>query len=198
MCPKPRPAPERGSSRRSGYTLVEMLTVVVLVAAIIAIALPNIEVARFRLNGEVQNIALAVNATQRLAVLRQYDIVLAFDADRRRIRVHHDQDNDGAFDSSEEVRFIQLEDEVVFGLGGADPLNSGDPAITFTETQDGMPALTFRRNGSASETGVIYLTSLVASRASGNSHHSRAIEIERATGQVTCMTNQTLDWEIGC
>jgi prepilin-type N-terminal cleavage/methylation domain-containing protein len=184
--------------RRRGFTLVEMLTVMALLAIIMGIALPNIDVARFRLDGEVQSLALMVNSSQRLAVLRQYDIVLAFDVTANQIRLHHDKDNDGVADSGEDVRFIRLEEEVVFGRGGAAPLVTGPSTVTFSEAQDGMPALTFRRNGSASETGVIYLTSLKASRASGLSHHSRAIEVERATGQVTCMSNKTASWEIGC
>ena len=186
------------SPQRRGFTLVEMLTVMALLAIIMGIALPNIDVARFRLDGEVQSLALMVNSSQRLAVLRQYDIVLAFDETENQIRLHHDTDNDGVVDSDEEVRFIRLEEEVVFGRGGAAPLVAGPSTVTFTEVQDGMRAMTFRRNGSASETGVIYLTSLRASRASGYSHHSRAIEVERATGQVTCMSNKTSSWEIGC
>jgi prepilin-type N-terminal cleavage/methylation domain-containing protein len=184
--------------RQHGFTLVEMLTVMALLVIIMGIALPNIDVARFRLDGEVQSLALMVNSSQRLAVLRQYDIVLAFDETDNQIRLHHDKNNDGVADSGEEVRIIRLEEEVVFGRGGAAPLVAGPSTVTFSEAQNGMRVLTFRRNGSASETGVIYLTSLRASRASGYSHHSRAIEVERATGQVTCMSNKTSSWEIGC
>lgn len=184
--------------RPRGFTLVEMLTVMALIVAIMGIALPSIDVARFRLDGEVQSLALMINSSQRLAVLRQYDIVLTFDETEKRIRLHHDVNNDGAAGTGEEVRYIQLEEEVVFGRGGASALPDGGSNVTFTETQDGLPSMTFRRNGSASETGVIYLTSLVASRASGHSDHTRAIAIERATGQVTCMSFRTSDWEIGC
>ncbi|MEQ9569765.1 MAG: type II secretion system protein [Longimicrobiales bacterium] len=181
-----------------GFTLVEMLTVMALLVVIMGIALPNIDVARFRLDGEVQSLALMINSSQRLAVLRQYDIVLAFDDTEQRIRLHHDTDKDGVVDTGEEVRFIQLEDEVVFGRGGANALPEGGANVTFTEVQDGLPSMTFRRNGSASENGVIYLTSLLASRAAGHSEHTRAIAIERATGQVTCMSYRTSSWEIGC
>ncbi len=183
---------------RRGFTLVEMLTVMALLVAIMGIALPNIDVARFRLDGEVQSLALMINSAQRLAVLRQYDIVLAFDETEDRIRLHHDTDKDGVVDTGEEVRFIQLEDEVVFGRGGATALPEGGANVTFTEVQDGLPSMTFRRNGSASENGVIYLTSLLASRVGGHSEHTRAIAIERATGQVTCMSYRTSSWEIGC
>ncbi len=181
-----------------GFTIAEVVVVMALLGIILGIAVPKIDVARFRLNGEVQSLALMMNSAQRLAVLRQYDIILAFDTDGRRIRLHHDSNNDGALDTSEDVRFIVLEDEVVFDRGGASALVSGPSDVTFTETQGGLPALTFRRNGSASETGVIYLTSLRASRIAGHAIDTRAIEIERSTGQVTCMSYRTSSWEIGC
>lgn len=187
-----------GPARPRGFTLVEMLAVMALMVAILGIALPNIDVARFRLDGEVQSLALMINSAQRLSVLRQYDIVLAFDETEDRIRLHHDTDKDGVVDTGEDVRFIQLEDEVVFGRGGATALPDGGSPVTFTEVQDGLPAMTFRRNGSASEGGVIYLTSLRASRAAGYSEHTRAIQIERSTGQVTCLSYRTSSWEIGC
>lgn len=193
--PRRRPALVR---RSGGFTLVEMLTVMTLMIILLGIALPAIDVSRFRLNSEVQNVALMINTAQRLAVLRQYDIVLTFDEDESRIRLHHDENNDGLVNGGEETRFIPLGEGVVFGRGGADALPQGDAVISFTREQEGLPALTFRRNGSASEAGVIYLTSIPAARGEDLSEHTRAITIERATGQVTCLTYRTSEWEIGC
>lgn len=201
MSPLPLPS-ARTRHRRSvatrGFTLAEMLTVMALMVVLLGIALPAIDVARFRLDGEVQSIALMINSSQRLAVLRQYNIVLAFDEDEFRIRLHHDTNNDGVVGTGEEIRFIQLDDGVVFGRADAPALPDGGAAITFSEEQDGMPALTFRRNGSASENGVIYLTSVAATQAPSNRKHTRAITIERATGQVTCMSYRSSNWEVGC
>lgn len=187
----------RPAATARGFTLVEMLTVMTLMVVLLGIALPSIDVSRFRLDGKVQSIALMINSSQRLAVLRQYDIVLAFDEGESRIRLHHDENNDGAVNDGEEVRYIQLDDGVVFGRADAPALPDGGETVTFIEEQEGMPALTFRRNGSASESGVIYLTSVAATRGA-NRGHTRAITIERSTGQVTCMSYRNSDWEIGC
>ena len=61
-----------------------------------------------------------------------------------------------------------------------------------------LPALTFHRNGAASEEGVIYLTSLRGAAGDDNSQDTRALQIERATGCVRCFTYRTLAWQEGC
>jgi hypothetical protein len=65
--------------------------------------------------------------------------------------------------------------------------------VTWTETQDGLPALTFRRNGSASEESILYLTS-----ERGAVEDTRAIEIERATGRLRCYSYATGTWIQTC
>jgi len=63
--------------------------------------------------------------------------------------------------------------------------------------QDDLPALTFRRNGSASEESIIYLTSIKSiNEATGED--TRAIEVERATGRTHCFSYQSGSWVSTC
>lgn len=194
------PVPHRRTraTRFGGFTLVEALTVMVVVVALVGFALPTLDVTRFRLDDEVGSIALMVTSARRLAVLRHHDIVLAFDRPRARIRLHHDRDSDGTVDSGEEVRFIRLREEVVFGSGGAALLAPGLATVSFVALQDGLPSVTFRENGSASESGVIYLTTREASLGSDLQEYARAIEVEAETGRVTCKSYRTSAWEVAC
>ncbi len=186
------------SRQTEGFTLVEVLTVVALASIIMSIALPTIDVDRFRMNGEVRSLTMFVNTAQRTAIWKQHDVVLAFLTDRGEVRMHYDEDNDGQVDTGEETRTVRLSDEVVFNRGGATKLSSSEAFVTFTEKQDGHPSVTFRRNGSASQEGIVYITSLRGTRVSRFKHHARAIEIERATAQVSCWSFATESWSLEC
>ena len=93
---------------------------------------------------------------------------------------------------------MQLPERVAFDRGGATPILGLTEAISFTKRVEKLPALTFHRNGAASEEGVIYLTSVRAAGGDSNSQDTRALRIERATGRVRCFTYRTSVWQEGC
>lgn len=191
--PRPRPRATRG------FSLAELLIVTAVMGIMFAIVAPRIDVARIRVDTEIQNLSLTLNAAQRLAVLNQYDIVLAFDVAQHRVRIHHDENNNTVVDSGESIRWVEMEDGVGFGRAGAPAfLPGGATRVSFTKLQDGMPALTFRRNGSASEYGGFYITSGREEQTAERAEDVRGIEVERSTGQVTCMSYASLSWETGC
>lgn len=167
-----------------GVTLIELLTVVVIIGILAAIAIPRVDVTRYRVNTAMQAAGLTLLAAQREAVTRQYDVIVRFDAAESTIRVHHDANNDGAVDAGERVRGRPLGDNVVFGLAAAPAYAIGPNAVTFTRTSAGVPAVTFHRNGSASEYGGVYITSRRAVL-SGRANETRVLEVERATGRTT-------------
>jgi hypothetical protein len=55
--------------------------------------------------------------------------------------------------------------------------------VSFTRRLTGMPALVFRRDGSASESGGLYLTTTRA-RLTATPQDARSIEVVRATGRA--------------
>ncbi|MDH4045124.1 MAG: prepilin-type N-terminal cleavage/methylation domain-containing protein [Gemmatimonadota bacterium] len=167
-----------------GVSLVELLTVVVIIGVMVAIALPRIDVSRYRVNSAMQTAGLLLISAQQQAVTRQHDFVVGFDAPNGSIRVHQDANNDGKIDAGERVRNWPLGDNVVFGRGGAPAFAIGQPAVTFTQVREGLPSVIFHRSGSASEYGGFYLTSR-RSALGGLSRDARAIEVERATGRAT-------------
>jgi Tfp pilus assembly protein FimT len=195
----PATHPIRPPASNAGFSLVELLVIISVVGVMMAMVVPRIDTARIRVETELQNVSLTLNSAQRLAVLNQHDIVVAFDVDGARLRIHRDEDNDGVVDSGESARWVELEGGVTFGRAGASPLLSGHgDAVTFVGTQDALPAVTFRRNGSASEFGALHLTAGGAGSQGLGPEYTRGIEVERSTGQVTCMTYETLHWEVGC
>ena len=68
--------------------------------------------------------------------------------------------------------------------------------MTFEVAGSG-PRLVFHRNGSASESGMAYVRPVVGSM-SLDAESSRAVSIERATGQVRCFSYRTGAWVTSC
>lgn len=184
----------RRASRR-GFTLVELLYVLTLVAILAGVAAPMLDVARFRLDSSVNEVATELMAAQRSAVLRGHDVIVALDQDNLWLRVHLDANNDGALQSSETTKVVELGEGVTFGREGAPKLSDADGAISFTQTQGELPAVTFRRNGSASEAGLVYLTGMGGG---GKAKNTRAVEVIRSTAKVKCWSYKTGTWMETC
>lgn len=179
-----------------GFTLVETLVVLMLVGVLTSVMAPLFSPGRWRADAAVSELTLALNGAQRAAVLRQHDIVVRFLTDERRIQIHDDADNDGAIDDDESVRLIELPETIGFSQGSVSALPEGNGPVTFRAVE-GVPRLTFHRNGSASQSGAAYLRPVEGSL-STSKNAVRAITVVRATGSVQCRSFQTGSWEVGC
>jgi prepilin-type N-terminal cleavage/methylation domain-containing protein len=167
--------------KNAGFTMIELLIVVLIISLVAVIAAPQINLTKFRVEGGMRAVQSVMFGAQRMAITRQHDVVVLFDAPNQMIYVHEDANNDGIRDAGERQRGYPLGDGVVFGLNGAAPRAMGASAITFTQIFQGMPAVVFHRVGSASEARGVYLTS----RRAGHPEDTRAIEVERSTGRVS-------------
>jgi type IV fimbrial biogenesis protein FimT len=169
---------------RSGITIVELVVVLVVVGVVLSIGMPRIDLTRARMDSGFRQLGIKLLAAQRLAIMRQHAVVVAFDTVRGRMRLHEDRNNDGAIQSTEPVTFVALEEGLVFGRGTASALAMGDGPITFVKRQDGMPAVTFTRSGSAGEFGGFYVTSGRGRALARYASDARAFQVARATGRV--------------
>ena len=183
---------------RSGFSLVELMVVVVMAAIVAGIAIPVVNVSRFRTDSAVLELYSTLQAAQRMAVLRGHTIVIALDEEGDRYRIHQDLNNDGQIQTGETVRWVPLGEGVTFGLGGAQPRTQGEGAHTFTKKQGDLYAFGFRRNGSSTEEGTLYITSGRSAVTGAFPDESRAVEVSRATGRVICLRYAGDDWAEGC
>ncbi len=170
-----------------GFTLIELVIVLAMIGIVAAIAAPGLDFTRYRVDSAMQGIGTTLLVAQRLAVTRQHDVIVRFDVPGAALMVHEDADNDGAVDPGERVRRFPLGEHIVFGRAGASagPIPGSGSEVTFTRRVDGMPAVIFHRNGSASEAGGFYLTSKRAVLNPGHEADARAVEVERGTGRAS-------------
>ncbi len=171
----------------------EVLAVLVIIGIGTAIALPRVNLTPRRTETAVHQLATLLMAAQRAAVAGQHDVVVAFETDTRRVRVHHDLDNDGVMDANERVTRTLLPDLVVFGNSAPALAQLGTRAVSFTRQQGGYPAVTFNRSGSASEEGGAYLTT--AAQTSPQAATTRAVVVDRATARAVTWRYGTAGWE---
>lgn len=194
------PAARRAASRR-GFTLIELIMVVVIVGLVSAMAIPRINIESYKVSSAVQGVTASLSYAQRLSVSLQHDVRVAFDTPNQRMRVHEDQDNDGVMDAGERVTYTNLSDGVIFSKGAAPAITystgaSGASDVNLTRTQGGLKVIVFRRDGSASENGGFYLNTRKA-LGSGSPKQVRAAEIIRATGRVIWYSYGSGAWQRG-
>ena len=191
-------SPGFGEVPEAGFTLLELLVILGLIGIIVSITVSKVDIERFKLDAAGHEVTSKVAVSRGQAILRQHDIVLTFDESGDRFYVLYDADNNGSTTSGELRSMVQLPERVKFDRGGAPAINGMTHAISFTKVSESLPALRFHRNGSASEEGVIYLTSVRAAGNSGFPQDTRALKVERATGSVRCLSYRTLAWVEGC
>jgi len=181
---------------RRGFSLIELLVAIGVVAVLAAIAIPRIDLDAYKVSAAVRAVTSSLTYAQRLAVSLQHDVRVAFDSANSRLRVHEDLDNDNVMDPGERVTYTPLDNGVVFGIGPAPAFTFGGNTFNMLGQQGGLPMLAFRRDGSASENAGFYLNA-VRAVAAGNPSKTRAGEVVRSSGRVIWYSYGSFAWVRG-
>jgi prepilin-type N-terminal cleavage/methylation domain-containing protein len=190
--PKDVTAPR--SSRRKGFSAIELLIVCAIVGIFATLAYPRVNFTQFQVDSGARTIRVALQNAERLAVTRQYDVVVSFDVPNKRVRIVEDGNNNDIVDGGERVTYAALEDGVHFKIPPAGL--SGPVAASVIgsnlKTVDGMPTIVFRRDGAASSDLEVYLAS---SKELANDW--RAIQVVQSTGRTDWYRYLNNLWKAG-
>jgi prepilin-type N-terminal cleavage/methylation domain-containing protein len=177
----PRVSARRAS--RDGYTLVELMMVVVVIGIATAMALPRLNTSGMRVDAAVRDVRGTLQVAQRTAVMRQFDVIVSVDVANAALRVVEDRNNNAAIDADERTRWVRLEPGNRFTVppAGVTPANGALSAVRLSQprTIDGLPSIIFRRHGAASSNAEIFVQGV-----GGRDSDFRAVTVVQATGRA--------------
>lgn len=165
---------------RAGFTMLEVVLVLVISGIVVTIALPKLDLARYRADAAAQLVRTLLQQAQRTAIVQQHDVLVGFDTPGGRIRLVWDANDDGALSSGERVAWRSLETGSRFavpsaGVDGAVVAPVDGPGV---RSADGYPTLVFHRDGSTGGDATVYLETAARSRT------WRAITVSQSTGRT--------------
>ncbi len=174
---------------RAGYTIVELLVTLVVIAVVVAAVTPRLNRASYDADAAARVIAGTLQTAQRLAITQQSTVVVGVDTARNRLRTLEDRNGNLRYDAgvadSERVTWRPVDTQAAAfgtppsGVNGTVGASLANFSTAISQT-DGLASVVFRRDGAASDNVEIYVR--VFRR--GISEW-RAITVARATGRVT-------------
>lgn len=187
-----RPTPHATHARR-GFSIVELIVALVLIGLIASFAVPRLNYERFRAEAGMRAVRSALQGAQRNAIMRQTNIVVAFNLTGKTVEIIEDANNNCTLDSGERVSVRPLEEGAMFGVPASGPGGTSvtspivGPALC---TIHGLKAIQFLRDGATSTDLDIYITS---SRATPS--HFRLIRVAQASGRTEAMRFDGTTWQ---
>lgn len=152
----------RMAHRRRGFSLIELLIVVVLLSILSTMAIPRARTTSYRADAAALLARTLLQHAQRNAITRQSNVIVSFDTANARLRLVEDDNNNDTLDTSDRVTFRRLEEGArlvppPMGRvgGGATSSAVQGTALRVIAT---LPSLIFRRDGSASTDLELYVT----------------------------------------
>lgn len=172
-----------GQANRRGFSILELMVVMVLIAIISSIALPKINTSQYRSDAAMRALQGVLQQAQRSAIQTQNTVMVSFDTVANSVRVVYDVNNNRVIDLNEVVRWKHFEEGAKFASPPS-PL-SGNIIASITGDRisvstDGLPTVYYKRNGTASTGYQIHLTSARNDKPTD----FRGLKISQATGRV--------------
>ena len=152
----------RDTKRRTGFSMIELLMVMVIISLTAAWALPKFSIARYRADAAGRLVRTQLSTAQRLAITRQSDVIVSFDVTYNRLRVVQDFNNNDTLNTGDIINYRGLEEGAKFVTPAWAGPNGTTPTAPFVgaglRTISSLPSIIFHRDGSGSTDLEVYVT----------------------------------------
>ena len=174
--------PHRRTSR--GWTIIEMSIVLAVIVILAAIALPNIDFARYRMDANARTVQNQLIVQQVAAIQKNMPMIVTIVYDQGLLTITEDANRDGVPQDSERTYNKALVEGAKFvippvSIDSATPYYATGQGLTYINQTYLYPTVTFYPNGSTSGDVVIYIGS-----SGGRLADMRALQITGATSKV--------------
>ena len=190
-------------SHRRGYTLIEMMIVVTLIAIVTATAMPHIDYQAFRQDASARAVRSAMQGAQAYAVSSQHNVFVDIDQAHNVLYVVYDYNDNLQWDvaNGEHLIAVPLQDGAVIAQPPLALPGAGAPTAGIGMTTPATVAVagkttatlgyTYRGDGAVSTDVQIYINSK-----RGLTRDWRAISIIPATGRVDWYKYVNSTWKL--
>jgi prepilin-type N-terminal cleavage/methylation domain-containing protein len=177
-------------SRRSGFSMLELMTTLIIMGIIAAMAVPRLDLSHMRGDAALRQMTTLLVQAQRTALSKQHNVIISIDAANSRMRLIEDRNNSSTFDAGDRQVWMALEPGVYF-VASPTPLEGMSGPVSFVRTRivNGYPSVIFRRNGAASSDGALFVTPKATDPGS-----MRAVTITQSTGRADGYKYNGADW----
>jgi Tfp pilus assembly protein FimT len=164
--------------------MIEMAIVIGVIVILAAIALPNIDFKRYRMDANARTVQNQFIAQQLTAIQRNMPVIVTIVYDQGHLTITEDANSNGVADSTEYTYNRTLVEGAQFvtppvTIDGATPYYATGPGLTYLNQTYLYPTVTFYPNGSTSGDVVVYIGSTA-----GRLTDMRALKITGATSKV--------------
>lgn len=177
---------------RRGFSLLELTVVLIMVGVIAAMAIPRLNYERYRADAAMRTVRSILQGAQRNAIMRQTNVVVAFDIAQRRLTIIEDANNNCVHNSGERLVRRPLEEGAKFALPTAGYGSTPSVAVSGPNlcSIGGLPAVQFLRDGAASTDLDVYVTS-----SRGTATNFRLLRVTMATGRTDAFRFDGATWK---
>lgn len=184
----------RRHHERRGFTMIEMIMVMLIVAMVTAIGLPRVDAFKYRADAAAVQVRSLLMQAHRDAIVRQHDLIVSVDVAGRRLILGYDKNNDGKVVSLERIRIQSLPENNRFQSPPSPLPNPGMQDYGGFRAENvkmisGLPSVVFRRDGSVSSPVELYTTT-----SRGKDRDFRVTTVVQATGRTAIQRFTGSSW----
>ena len=176
---------------RRGVTMLEIAVTLMVAGVFASIAVVKFDAGKYKADAAATYVQTSLQQAERLAVQRQYNVIVSVDLANARLRLIEDANEDGRASVGERVTWRPLGDGMRFDVPPATVGGAPAAAVVGSHIKllDGMPTITMRRDGAATSDLELYVKS-PRNRATD----FRAVVMTQSTGRADVLKWTGSSW----